>query len=314
MFEGAYRVAGPGWEPGGAWYRGVRWREEAARGLGDREDVWAAGTFGAALEPGDELEVTAAAAPFGDELPAAGVVVQRARARAADVVARARATGPVAQQLVLAADQFVISTPTGPTAVAGYPWFGEWSRDAMTSYEGLFLTTRRFDEGAAVLRRAAATVSEGMLANTADTGTLEYNTADGTLWFIHALGRHVALTGDDALAAELGPTLAEIVSCHLDGTRFGIGVDAADGLLSQGADGWALTWMDARIAGVPVTPRRGKAVEVNALWIEALSLAGEARPQRAWTSLAATAASSFSPPLRPRRRAWPARRGRRPFG
>ena len=96
----------------------------------------------------------------------------------------------------------------------------------MTSYEGLFLTTRRFDEGAAVLRRAAATVSEGMLANTADTGTLEYNTADGTLWFIHALGRHVAVTGDDALAAELAPTLAEIVSCHLDGTRFGIGVDA----------------------------------------------------------------------------------------
>ena len=113
MFEGAYRVAGPGWEPGGAWYRGVRWREEAARGLGDREDVWAAGTFGAALEPGDELEVTAAAAPFDAELPPAGVIVQgreparRRRAR------RARATGPVAQQLVLAADQFVISTPTG---------------------------------------------------------------------------------------------------------------------------------------------------------------------------------------------------------
>jgi predicted glycogen debranching enzyme len=294
VFEGAYRVAGPGWEPGGAWYRGVRWREEAARGLGDREDVWAAGTFRAALEPGDELEVTAAAAPFEDELPAAGVVVQRARARAADVVARARATDPVTQQLALAADQFVISTPTGPTAVAGYPWFGEWSRDAMTSYEGLFLTTRRFDEGAAVLRRAAATVSEGMLANTADTGTLEYNTADGTLWFIHALGRHVALTGDDALAAELGPTLAEIVSCHLDGTRFGIGVDAADGLLSQGADGWALTWMDARIAGVPVTPRRGKAVEVNALWIEALSLAGKLVRNDAWTSLAVTAGSSFS--------------------
>ena len=164
----------------------------------------------------------------------------------------------------------------------------------MTSYEGLFLATRRSDEGAAVLRRAAATVSEGMLANTADTGTLEYNTADGTLWFIHALGRHVAVTGDDALAAELAPTLAEIVSCHVDGTRFGIGVDPADGLLAQGADGWALTWMDARIAGVPVTPRRGKAVEVNALWIEALSLAGRLARNDAWTSLAVTAARSFS--------------------
>ena len=165
-----------------------------------------------------------------------------------------------------------------------------------------------------MLRRAAATVSEGMLANTADTGTLEYNTADGTLWFIHALGRHVAVTGDDALAAELAPTLAEIVSCHVDGTRFGIGVDAADGLLAQGADGWALTWMDARIAGVPVTPRRGKAVEVNALWIEALSVAGELARNDAWASLAATAATLVLPPLRARRRARPARRGRRPFG
>jgi predicted glycogen debranching enzyme len=88
--------------------------------------------------------------------------------------------------------------------------------------------------------------------------------------------------------------LAEIVSCHLDGTRFGIGVDAADGLLSQGTDGWALTWMDARIAGEPVTPRRGKAVEVNALWIEALAVAGKLARNDAWTSLAATAASSFS--------------------
>ena len=149
----------------------------------------------------------------------------------------------------------MISTPTGPTAVAGYPWFGEWSRDTMTSYEGLFLATGRADEGAAVLRRAAATLSEGMLANTADTGTLEYNTADGTLWFLHALGRHVAVTGDDDLAAELAPTLARHRRAPLDGTRFGIGVDPADGLLAQGADGWALTWMDARIDGVPVTPR-----------------------------------------------------------
>jgi predicted glycogen debranching enzyme len=111
-----------------------------------------------------------------------------------------------------------------------------------------------------------------MLANTADTGTLEYNTSDGTLWFVHALDRHVAATGDDDLAAELAPAVAQIVEHHLEGTRFGIGVDA-DGLLRQGQDGWALTWMDARIGGVPVTPRIGKPVEVNALWIETLDAA-----------------------------------------
>ena len=169
-------------------------REEAARGLSDREDVWAAGTFAAELDAGRRRSRSRRRrAPFDGELPPAGAIVgARASARAqTSSRAPARPTRST-QQLALAADQFVISTPTGPTAVAGYPWFGEWSRDAMTSYEGLFLTTGRFDEGAAVLRRAAATVSEGMLANTADTGTLEYNTADGTLWFVHALGRHVA--------------------------------------------------------------------------------------------------------------------------
>ena len=294
VFEGAYRVGGPGWTPGGAWYRGVRWREEAARGLGDREDVWAAGTFGGPLEPGDELEVTAAATPAVGALPGAAALVRSARARAESLVAQARATDAVTAQLVVAADQFVVGTPTGPTAVAGYPWFGEWSRDTMTSYEGLFLATGRVDEGRDLLRRAAGTVSEGMLANTADTGTLEYNTADGTLWFVHALGRHVAVSGDDDLAAELVPTLVEIVSRHVQGTRFGIGVDSGDGLLRQGAEGSALTWMDARIDGVPVTPRRGKAVEVNALWIEAHAVVGLLAGDDRWSTLAATATRSFA--------------------
>ncbi len=293
VFEDAYRVAGPEWTPGGEWYRSVRWREEAARGLGDREDVWAAGTFGTDLEAGQELEVTAAGAPYTGDLPRARALVQEARKRTDRLVAGAGATGEAARQLVVAADQFVIETATGPSVVAGYPWFGEWSRDVMTSYEGLFLTTRRFDQGRAVLRRAAATVSEGMLANTADTGTLEYNTADGTLWFVHALGRHVALTGDDDLAAELAPTLSAIISHHLDGTRFGIGVDPDDGLLRQGAEGWALTWMDARIDGVPLTPRAGKAVEVNALWVAALATAARLTRNETWAALTATAKHSF---------------------
>ncbi len=273
-FEGAYRVVGPGWKAGGDWYRGVRWREEAARGLADHEDLWAAGTFTTDLEPGQAVEVTAAAAPFDVPLPRATTLVADARARADTLWQTAKATDATDQQLLLAADQFVIAGKGGPTAVAGYPWFGEWSRDLMTSYEGLFLATNRWSEGRQALLRAAATVSEGMLANTADTGTLEYNTADGTLWFVHALGRHLAVTGDTDLGAELAPTVQKIVDCHVAGTRFGIGVDPDDGLLRQGADGWALTWMDARIDGRPVTPRQGKPVEVNALWIELLAVAG----------------------------------------
>ena len=298
VFEGAYRVAGAGWNAGGEWYRGVRAREEAARGLNDHEDVWAAGSFGVELAVGEVHEVTAAARPFDGELPSAGEIVAAARARSGDLLRRAAATDAVDAQLVLAADQFVIRTDGRPTAVAGYPWFGEWSRDLMTSYEGLYLSTNRADEGRDVLLASAKTVSEGMLANTADTGSLEYNTVDGTLWFLHAIDRHVVVTGDDDLGHELAPVVAEIVQHHVDGTRFGIGVDPADGLLRQGAEGWALTWMDARIDGVPVTPRAGKPVEVNALWIRALGIASRLAPgsdsRHRWSALADRARASFT--------------------
>jgi predicted glycogen debranching enzyme len=297
VFESAYRVAGSGWKPGGEWYRGVRAREEAARGLNDTEDVWAAGTFAAELEPGGSHEVTAAAAPYDGPPPPATELVGAAQARAGELLAQARATDEVDAQLVLAADQFAITSGERPTAVAGYPWFGEWSRDLMTSYEGLYLSTNRWDEGREVLRSSAATVSEGMLANTADTGALEYNTVDGTLWFVHALDRHVDVTGDADLGHELAPVVEEIVQRHVDGTRYGIEADSTDGLLRQGATGWALTWMDARIDGVPVTPRPGKAVEVNALWVRTLDVAGRLAPaneRSRWQSLAERARGSFA--------------------
>ena len=201
--------------------------------------------------------------------------------------------------LAVAADQFIVRTPTGPTAVAGYPWFGEWSRDLFTSYEGLFLCTGRAEEGRSVLVRAAGTVSEGMLANTADVGTLEYNTIDATLWFLHALGRHVEQTRDVDLAAELADTVVDVLSAHRAGTRFGIQVDPTTGLLRGGASGWALTWMDARIDGWPVTPRAGFPVEVEALWINGLGAAVDllervGRPADEWVALRDQAISSFT--------------------
>jgi predicted glycogen debranching enzyme len=275
VFEQAYRVEGGGWQAGGEWYRDVRAREEAARGLADREDLWAAGSFRVELTAGQAHEVTASALPLEARPPRAANIVAAARARARELIRSAGAKGEVDGQLVLAADQFTVTTGGRPTAVAGYPWFGEWSRDLMTSYEGLYLTTKRHDEGREVLLASAATLSEGMLANTADTGSLEYNTVDGTLWFAHAAGRHVDVTGDEDLAGELAPTLEQIVDHHLQGTRFGISVDPSDGLLRQGSEGWALTWMDARIDGVPVTPRAGKPVEVNALWLRALAVAAQ---------------------------------------
>ncbi len=296
VFEGAYRVEGPGFVPAGEWYTGVRYREEAARGLNDREDLWHAGRFSAELGLGETMVVRAWAGDPAAVPPPGDEVVASSRARARALVERAGARDGADASLVLAADQFIVE---GPTVVAGYPWFGDWSRDTMTSYEGLFLETGRADEGRRLLARNAATVSEGMLANTADTGTLEYNTADGTLWFLHAVDRHVSRTGDVDLAAELASTFVEIVEAHAHGTRYGIAVDPSDGLLSQGTDGLALTWMDARVDGNPITPRVGKAVEINALWINGLAgvagmLRRVGREDARVATLEAQARSSFA--------------------
>lgn len=263
VVAGAYRLRGPGWEPDGTWMRGVRQRMEAERGYVSAEDLLLAGRFRARLErPGDSLEVTAWAGDLSMEPPPASAIIADAHRRNASF-----------DPLGLAADAFVIEGPSGtPDVVAGYPWFGAWSRDTMTSYEGLFLETGRFEEGVALLRGYGATLSEGMLANTADGGTVGYNTADATLWFVHAAERHAARTGDPAILHELRPAFDQILKAHLEGTRFGIRADPADGLLGQGAEFEALTWMDARVAGVPVTPRRGKAVEINALWCNALAV------------------------------------------
>ena len=269
-FEEAYRVRGPGFDPtAAAWYRGIHHREEKARGLNATEDLWFAGRFRAELAPGRSTSIEAWADDPFLPTPPAPLMIAAARRRAADVVMRAQPTDDADRLLTIAADQFVVTTAHGPTVVAGYPWFGDWSRDTMTSYEGLFLRTHRWDEGRELLINAAAGLSEGMLANTADAGGLEYNTVDGTLWFLHAVGRHVTVTGDGDLAHELRDALVGIVDHHHAGTRFGIKV-ADDGLLTQGESGWALTWMDARVDGVPVTPRVGKPVEVNALWVNGL--------------------------------------------
>ena len=263
--EKAYRLSGPGWQDAGEWYRGAYLREEVERGLPAVEDLWHAGQFVADLGTGESAEVTAwagdlAAAP----VPAREIVAAARRRGAALATGAADATDRLLRR---AADAFVVA---GPDVVAGYPWFGAWSRDTMISYPGLFLATGRADEGRELLRRYAGTLRDGLLANTADTGRVEYNTVDGTLWFVHAIDTHVRTTSDTDLAAELLPVLTDIRTAHTAGTHYGIGVDAADGLLSAGVPGEALTWMDARVDGAGVTPRIGKPVEVNALWVNAL--------------------------------------------
>jgi predicted glycogen debranching enzyme len=267
VFEDAYRVSGPGFTASGTWYRGLYHREEEARGLDPLEDVFSAGRFAAVVEPGDEVGIVAWADDPGEVPMDAVSLVTATRSRYREVASAAGAVDDVDRALAWAADRFVVA---GPTVVAGYPWFGDWSRDTMTAYPGLFLETGRADEGRALLERAAATVSDGMLANTADMGGTEYNTVDAAPWFLTTVARHVDATGDLDLADAVFDAMASIVDNHVAGTRYGIRVDD-DGLITQGAPGYALTWMDARVDGRPITRRSGKPVEVNALWISGLA-------------------------------------------
>ena len=294
VVEHRYRLEGAQWEPDGRWYRNVFMREESARGLTDTEDLWSAGHFCAQLAgAGDKMTVSAWA--LDSPSPPAGTVIADSRDRARELITRANAQSPVEEHLTLAADTFVVA---GPDVVAGYPWFGSWSRDTMISFEGLFLETGRADEGRELLLAYGQRISHGMLSNTADTGSLEFNTVDATLWFVHAIDRYLHHSDDIDLMTTAIPWLTEILACHIHGTRYGIHVNG-DGLLAQGQEHLALTWMDARIGDFPVTPRIGKPVEVNALWINALAVVNEifgrlGRSNPEFEALEVTARRSFA--------------------
>jgi predicted glycogen debranching enzyme len=158
--------------------------------------------------------------------------------------------------------------------IAGYHWFTDWGRDTMISLEGLTLCTGRHREAGYILRTFAHYVRDGLIPNMFPDGANDglYHTADATLWFFHAVHRYVDATGDRRTLRAILPKFREIIAAHEAGTRFGIGVDPGDGLLKQGAQGYQLTWMDAKVDGWVVTPRRGKAVEINALWYNAVRL------------------------------------------
>ncbi len=261
----------------GSWYRDIDYREERARGLDDRGDAYLPATFRLPLAPGVLVGIRMGLGSIDGE-PALdpGASLRAERSRQAGLLARAGATSasPVVQQLVLAADQFIVERrPAGRTVIAGYHWFNDWGRDTMIALPGLTLATGRPDEGAAILRSFAAFVLDGLLPNNfPDEAGSEpnYNTADASLWYLVAIQRHLDATGDAALLEELLPAIREIVDRHIAGTRFGIGMDPADGLLRAGEPGTALTWMDARIDNHAFTPRIGKPVEINALWYNAL--------------------------------------------
>lgn len=183
------------------------------------------------------------------------------------------------QQLLRAGDQFIAyrASIDGPTVIAGYPWFNDWGRDTLIALPGLALATQRFGLAKGLLQTFGRYCQQGLIPNTFPDAGAEpfYNSIDAALWWVETLGLYLEATQDWDFLQEAYPVVRQIYQAYADGTRYNIRVDPEDGLLIWDADGVALTWMDAVIDGVPVTPRRGKPVEINALWYSALCWAAK---------------------------------------
>ena len=248
------------------WYRNFLYRREAARGLDSQEDLGSPGTFAFDLAAGEAVLVLRA----GDGL-AGDARAEAARIRAVEA-RRRTGLAPLAR----AADSYVVRRGAGKTIIAGYPWFGDWGRDTFISMRGLVLARKQYDVAEAILTAWAGMVSQGMLPNRfPDVGEApEFNAVDASLWFVVVAHEFLAAaSAAPAVRAKLQDAASEILAGYARGTRFGIRMDR-DGLLACGVPGVQLTWMDAKVGDRVITPRIGKPVEVQALWINALRLCG----------------------------------------
>jgi len=267
------------------------YRLEESRGYEYKGQLWSPGHFWVDLEENKPATLVASSENWDTVLALAPDDARKAegvRRRRLLSCADRSAQADLGAELLFAADQFIIS-PVGRTEdlararavgdevrsiIAGYHWFTDWGRDTMISLEGLTLVTNRHHEAAWILRMFAQHVRDGLIPNFFPEGDKEgvYHTSDATMWFFEAIARYLDYTDDRATLEQFLPKLIDIVDHHLKGTRFGIGVDPDDGLVQQGAEGYQLTWMDAKVGDWVVTPRRGKPVEINALWYNALCL------------------------------------------
>jgi predicted glycogen debranching enzyme len=314
-FEGAtpfyLKSAAASCEPCHEWYRGCYFGEETARGLDDREDRLFAALFRAKLAVGSSVTFVATTEA------AASLDGETARAEHANHEVKlfqhwqeknealAEDAPSWLWQLILAADQFIVKRslleePGDRSVIAGYHWFGDWGRDTMIALPGLTLSTGRADVAKQILLAFSRYVDAGMLPNTFPDagGQPEYNTVDATLWYFESIRQYLKATKDLVTLQKLFPVLATIIEAHLEGTRYNIHVDPADGLVFAGGPGVQLTWMDAKIGDWVVTPRTGKPVEINALWINALeTMAKFARllgsPSESYEKLSARAKNNF---------------------
>lgn len=254
------------------WYRQVEFPVEQQRGLDHAEDWWSPGEFTITLVPGtpQSLALTSENVEHVD----LSVLMKRELNRRAHLTQAAPATDTLVHALWRATDAYVSERGSRRTVLAGYPWFTDWGRDTFISLPGLCLVTGRIEIAWQIIAAFSAHVSEGMIPNRfPEAGEQpEYNTIDAALWFISAIGRYRAASPDDSRIRKTAwPAVRQILDSYRRGTRYSIRMDK-DGLIRGGVPGAQLTWMDAKIGDWVVTPRHGKPVEIQALWILALGV------------------------------------------
>jgi predicted glycogen debranching enzyme len=256
------------------WYYNFEYQEELSRGHEYNEDLFTPGKLFKELKEGDKFGIV-----ITTENPEGKNAVKglnKEKLRREKLIDKCK--DETEKKLILAADQFIVKRGAErKTIIAGYHWFSDWGRDTMIALPGLCLSTQRYADAKKILLAFAESVDKGMLPNHfPDNGEVpEYNTADATLWFFIAIKKYLDATGDKKFVLKIIlPVLHEIIDWHLKGTRHNIHVNN-DGLLYQGEEGQQLTWMDARVGNWVVTPRIGKAVEINALWYNALIIFSE---------------------------------------
>jgi len=255
----------------GHWYRNLEYRMEASRGQESHEDVYSPGYFVCMLTEGEEAALVASTNdPSALELEASRSRELRRRDSISNIDA---STLPSLNGLMAAADQFIVKRAGDLfSIIAGYHWFGDWGRDTMIALPGLTLVPKRYDVAKGILKSFARYCDRGMIPNRFPEAEEqpEYNTVDASLWFVYAVKKYLDYTSDlSFVESELFDALTQIIQHYMNGTRYNIHMDA-DGLIYAGEAGTQLTWMDAKIGDLVVTPRRGKAVEINALWYNAL--------------------------------------------
>lgn len=275
------------------WYHGFDLAIERYRGLNARDDHLCVASLVSILSPGESLLIAASMAPDpcldSDKAFQVRQTYEQNLLKPAVVPTKQvvdfnqgifqdshELTTDQFQQLVLAADQFIVSRPLasepeGKTVIAGYPWFGDWGRDTMISLPGLTLATGRPHIARTIIRTFSRYLDQGMLPNLfPDAGEMpEYNTVDAILWYFEAIRAYYVATGDDTLLRDIWTELAAVIDWHQRGTRYNIHLDS-DGLIYAGEAGVQLTWMDAKVGDWVVTPRIGKPIEISTLWYNAL--------------------------------------------